>query len=72
MSGLIDPRPKSDVGHINGNHYFVKGPDGRKSICMSTIHTMKAEKAKPEARLEAGFDKNNHALSLLPTLGAQP
>jgi hyperosmotically inducible protein len=76
-SGPADPQEKTmpaqgvsliqgDVVRVDGAHYFVKGRDGEEVRLHVDTTTMKTQQIKPGDRVEAKFDQNNHALSLLP------
>ena len=57
---------QGDVVRVDGAHYFVKGLDGQEVRLHVDTTTMKTQQIKPGDRVEAKFDQNNHALSLLP------
>jgi hyperosmotically inducible protein len=76
-SGSTDPKERTmpaqgvsiiqgDVVGVDGAHYFVKGRDGQEVSLHVDTTTMKTQQIKPGDRVEAKFDQNNHALSLLP------
>jgi uncharacterized protein YdeI (BOF family) len=56
---------EGDVVRVEGDHYFVKGRDGQEINLHVDTTTMKTQQVKPGDRVEAKFDQNNHALSLL-------
>ena len=77
MSGPADPQERTmsaqgvsiiqgDVVRVDGAHYFVKGRDGQEVSLHVDTTTMKTQQIKPGDRVEAKFDQNSHALSLLP------
>ena len=55
-----------DVVRVEGDNYFVKGPDGKEISLHADNTTMKTNRIKPGDRVEVKVDQNNHALSLLP------
>lgn len=57
---------QGDVVRVEGDHYFVKGRDGREVSLHADNTTMKTTSIKPGDRVEVKIDKNNHALSMLP------
>ena len=57
---------QGDVVRVDGAHYFVKGRDGQEVSLHVDTTTMKTQQIKRGDRVEAKFDQNNHALSLLP------
>jgi hyperosmotically inducible periplasmic protein len=57
---------RGEVLRVEGEHYFVKGPDGKEVSFQADTTTMKTEKILSGDRIEAKVDDNNHALSLLP------
>jgi hyperosmotically inducible periplasmic protein len=57
---------RGEVLRVEGDSYFVKGPDGKEVSFRADTTTMKTEKIHSGDRIEAKLDNNNHALSLLP------
>ena len=57
---------RGEVVRVEGDHYFVKGRDGQEIRLHVDTTTMRTERIKTGDRVEAKFDQNNHALSLLP------
>jgi hyperosmotically inducible protein len=57
---------QGEVVRVEGDHYFVKGRDGQEIRLHVDTTTMRTERIKTGDRVEAKFDQNNHALSLLP------
>ena len=57
---------QGDVVRVEGNHYFVKGQDGKEISLHADNTTMKTGTVKPGDRVEVKLDQNNHALSMLP------
>jgi hypothetical protein len=58
---------RGEVLRVDGENYFVKGPDGKEVSFRADTTTMKTEKIQSGDRIEAKVDDNNHALSLLPS-----
>jgi hypothetical protein len=57
---------QGEVVRVEGDHYFVKGRDGQEISLHVDTTTMRTERIKTGDRVEAKFDHNNHALSMLP------
>jgi hyperosmotically inducible periplasmic protein len=57
---------QGDVVRVEGNTYFVTGPDGKELSLHADNTTMKTSTIKPGDRVEVKIDQNNHALSMLP------
>ena len=57
---------QGEVVRVDGDNYFVKGPDGKEISLHADNTTMKTNRIKPGDRVEVKLDQNNHALSLLP------
>jgi len=71
VGGTTDPDRaasiiQGEVVRVEGDHYFVKGRDGQEIRLHADTTTMRTERIKAGDRVEAKFDQNNHALSLLP------
>jgi hypothetical protein len=58
---------RGEVLRVDGENYFVKGPDGKEVSFRADTTTMKTEKIQSGDRIEAKVDDNNHALSVLPS-----
>jgi hyperosmotically inducible protein len=57
---------QGDVVRVEGDYYFVKGPDGKEISLHADNTTMKTNRITPGDRVEVKLDQNNHALSMLP------
>jgi translation initiation factor IF-1 len=57
---------QGDVVRVEGDNYFVKGPDGKEISLHADNTTMKTNRITPGDRVEVKLDQNNHALSMLP------
>ena len=55
------------VVRVEGETYVVRGPDGKEISLHADTTTMKIQEIKPGDRVEVKIDRNNHALSMLPT-----
>ena len=56
---------QGEVVRVDGEHYYVRGQDGKEVSVHADTSTMKTEKIKPGDRVEAKVDEDSHALSLL-------
>jgi len=57
---------QGEVLRVEGDHYIVRGEDGREVSFHADTSTMKTDKIKSGDRIEAKVDATNHAVSLLP------
>ena len=55
------------VVRVEGETYVVRGPDGKEISLHADTTTMKIQEIKTGDRVEVKIDRNNHALSMLPT-----
>jgi hypothetical protein len=53
-----------EVLRVEGNHYFVKGQDGKEVRLHIDLSTLKAKNIEPGDRIEAKVNDQNHALSV--------
>ena len=52
---------------VEGETYVVRGSDGKEISLHADTTTMKTQEIKLGDRVEVKIDRNNHALSMLPT-----
>jgi len=57
---------QGDVMRVEGTNYFIKGLDGKDVSLHADDTTVKAGNLKLGDRIEAKFDEQNHALSIIP------
>ena len=58
---------QGEVVRVEGETYVVRGPDGKETSLHADTTTMKIKEIKAGDRVEVKIDRNNHALSMLPT-----
>ena len=58
---------QGQVVRVEGETYVVRGPDGRETSLHADTTTMKIKEIKAGDRVEVKIDRNNHALSMVPT-----
>ena len=57
---------QGEVLRVDGDHYIVRGEDGREVSFRADKNTITTEKIKSGDRIEAKVDATNHAVWLLP------
>ena len=58
---------QGQVVRVEGETYFLRGTDGKEMSLHADTTTMKIKEIKPGDRVEVKIDRNNHAVSMLPT-----
>ena len=58
---------QGQVVRVEGETYVVRGPDGKEISLHADTTTLKIKEIKAGDRVEVKIDRNNHALSMVPT-----